>query len=65
MTEIDREVRDAVAGLLVVHQRRSDGGGCICGWGVLGASHADHAADAIAGAGLLARITRRTRGGNA
>lgn len=56
---VDREVRDAVATILTIHQRHK--GGCLCGWHVLGHSHAQHQADAIAGAGLLLHITKDER----
>lgn len=36
--------REKLIDVLVYHQR-SDSSGCICGWGVLGESHAVHVAD--------------------
>lgn len=45
--------RDRLVWTLVYHQPTNTSG-CICGWGVLGASHAEHVADmyeAAAGAG--------------
>ena len=35
-----------IAAALTAHQRR-DSQFCICGWGQLGKSHADHQADAV------------------
>jgi len=37
-------VRGLLVGVLVAHQPTSTSG-CICGWAVLGASHAEHVAD--------------------
>lgn len=42
--------------LLTAHQRM-DVGGCLCGWGRLGASHPGHQVDMLARAGLLAAET--------
>jgi hypothetical protein len=39
--------REALEAVLIAHQRYDNGGGCICGWSVLGASHAAHQADAV------------------
>lgn len=50
--DVQREPAERAAALLTAHQRR-DAGGCLCGWGVLGMSHALHQADALARAGLL------------
>lgn len=40
-------VRREMVALLVEHQRKNNGGGCHCGWNVLGASYAEHVADVI------------------
>lgn len=48
-----RDPVERAAALLTAHQRR-DAGSCLCGWGVLGMSHALHQADVLADAGLLA-----------
>lgn len=37
--------------VLIEHQRMSSQY-CLCGWGKLGASHAEHVADALAAAGF-------------
>jgi sRNA-binding protein len=42
MTTYDRDVLVTV----LIHHQRMDIGGCLCGWSVLGASHAEHIADA-------------------
>ena len=38
--------------VLVAHQRRSEAT-CLCGWGVLGASHAEHVAAVLRASGAL------------
>jgi hypothetical protein len=40
------ELRIRIAAVLTLHQRR-DSQHCLCGWGQLGHSHADHQADAV------------------
>jgi hypothetical protein len=41
---INRYDRPMLVAVLINHQR-SNISGCLCGWGVLGASHAEHIAD--------------------
>jgi hypothetical protein len=45
--------QERVTQLLVVHQR-ADAGHCLCGWGVLGASYAEHVTKVLAAAGVIA-----------
>jgi hypothetical protein len=45
------------AGALLIAHQRQDVGGCLCGWSVLGKSHAAHQADELARAGLLSADT--------
>lgn len=40
--------------ILTIHQRRANGGPCLCGWNELGRSHAGHQAAKLREAGLLA-----------
>jgi hypothetical protein len=40
------DLRTRIARALTLHQRRNSQH-CICGWGQLGHSHADHQADAV------------------
>lgn len=47
----DKIDKDAEA-VLAAHQRH--GGGCLCGWAVLGKSHPRHQVAALRNAGLLA-----------
>jgi hypothetical protein len=48
---VSDDVMAEVARVLVGHQRHQ--GGCLCGWGQLGASLTIHQAEALAVAGLL------------
>jgi len=45
--------REVLVNVLIYHQRESISG-CICGWSVLGASHAEHVAD-VYEAAMLAK----------
>jgi len=40
------DLRTRIARVMILHQRRG-GTLCVCGWGQLGHSHADHQADAV------------------
>lgn len=48
----DGTYRNLATWVLVAHQRR-DSGSCMCGWGELGKSHAEHVASALEAAGAL------------
>lgn len=41
-----RDLGQILTDVLVGHQRRQDNSGCLCGWRVLGASYAQHVAEA-------------------
>ena len=49
----DGASRNLAEAILVMHQRKEDGGGCHCGWNVLGASWATHVAKVLDQAGAL------------
>lgn len=49
--------QERVTQLLIVHQR-ADAGHCLCGWGVLGASYAEHVAKVLADDGAIRDASR-------
>lgn len=50
---VDPTYRQLAEAVLVAHQRHR--GGCLCGWGELGKSHAEHVAQVLNDAGALRR----------
>lgn len=48
--------RAVLVDVLVYHQPTSTSG-CICGWGVLGASHAEHVADVYEESAIARGVT--------
>ena len=49
----DLTYEDLATAVLVAHQRLEGGRGCLCGWGELGASHAQHVARVLYQVGAL------------
>ena len=46
LNQTDRSLRTRIADVLTAHQRQGSQH-CLCGWGKLGHSHAEHQADAV------------------